>query len=123
MDRILLQGMRFHGYHGVLPEERERGQTFEVDLELELDLTWPRASDRIEETVDYRLLYDMVREIMEGPPVHLLEHLAERILRTVRDRVERTTFRRPVTHVRVRVRKPEAPVGGPLAFAQVELSD
>src|SRR5690606_37178582 len=92
MDRILLQGMRFWGHHGLLPHEREQGQPFEVDLEVELDLSRARESDRLEETVDYRLLFRAVQEVVEGEPVHLLEHLAERIRR----QVERTLEALPV---------------------------
>lgn len=119
MDRIVLCGMRFYGYHGVLPEERRQGQPFEVDLEVAADLGRARATDHLEETVDYRLLYRAVREVVEGEPVNLLEHLAQRIL----DRV-RATLAVPGLHVgpiRVRVRKPQAPLGGPLEYVQVEV--
>ena len=37
-DRISLEGMRFYGYHGCLPEERARGQVFLVDGVLTLPL-------------------------------------------------------------------------------------
>ncbi|MGB9805063.1 dihydroneopterin aldolase, partial [Desulfofundulus sp.] len=33
MDRVILKGMEFYGYHGVLPEERRMGQRFIVDVE------------------------------------------------------------------------------------------
>ena len=119
MDRILLQGMRFWGHHGLLPHEREQGQPFEVDLEVELDLSRARESDRLEETVDYRLLFRAVQKVGEGEPVHLLEHLAERIRR----QVERTLEALPVQRgrIRVRVRKPQAPLGGMLDGVQVEV--
>ena len=45
-DRIILQGMQFYGYHGANPEERALGQSYEVDLWVELDLSVPGASDR-----------------------------------------------------------------------------
>ncbi|WP_042761217.1 dihydroneopterin aldolase, partial [Streptococcus sobrinus] len=31
MDKILLKGCRFYGYHGALPEENRLGQIFVVD--------------------------------------------------------------------------------------------
>lgn len=122
MDRILLKGMRFHGYHGVLPQERAEGQPFEVDLEVELDLGRARRSDALEETVDYRLLYRAVKDVVEGEPVNLLEHLAERILLSVRDRLAEGASLPQEARVTVRVRKPRAPMGGPLEFVQVEVA-
>ena len=46
MDRILIDGLRELGVHGVLPEEQTRPQPFEVDVELDVDLDRPRASRR-----------------------------------------------------------------------------
>ena len=51
-DRILLEGMVFHGRHGTLPAERELGQPFVVDLELRLNLRPAGLSDDLEQTVD-----------------------------------------------------------------------
>ena len=44
-DRILLTGMTFYGYHGVRTPEKELGQRFVVDLEMELDLSAAGLSD------------------------------------------------------------------------------
>jgi dihydroneopterin aldolase len=54
MDCIQLTGIRAYGYTGFLPEEQVLGQWFEVDLTLWLDLAKSGASDRIEDTLDYR---------------------------------------------------------------------
>lgn len=121
MDRIVLRDMRFFGYHGVLPEERAQGQPFEVDLEVELDLSRSRQSDRLEETVDYRLLYRAVKEVVEGEAVNLLEHLAERIRRQVRATLQQLPAVSELGLIRIRVRKPQAPLGGMLDGVQVEV--
>jgi dihydroneopterin aldolase len=93
--KIELRGLELHGYHGVLDEEREQGQTFLYDIELEVG-EWG-ASDRIEDTVDYREVVEAVREVNERR-FDLLEALAS----TVAD----TLLRRfAVARVRVRVRK------------------
>ena len=42
-DRIQLRGLRAMGTHGVLPEEQQRAQPFEVDLDLEVDLSSRRS--------------------------------------------------------------------------------
>ena len=82
-DRILLEGMTFHGCHGTLPAERELGQPFVVDIELRLDLQPAGLSDDLTRTVDYSEVHRQAKEIIEGPPVSLTETLAERIADTV----------------------------------------
>jgi dihydroneopterin aldolase len=109
-DRILLRGLRFVGYHGVFATERERGQPFVVDLDLELPLASAGHADALELTVDYGAVALQVRAIVEGEPVQLIETLAERI-------AARVLASTPVERVRVRVDKPEAPL--PVAFTSV----
>ncbi len=82
-DRILLEGMVFHGRHGTLPAERELGQPFVVDIELRLDLQPAGRSDDLTQTVDYSEVHRQAKKIVEGPPVSLTETLAERIADTV----------------------------------------
>jgi len=82
-DKILLEGMIFHGRHGTLPAERELGQPFVVDIELRLDLQPAGLSDDLTQTVDYTEVHRQAKEIVEGPPVSLTETLAERIAGTV----------------------------------------
>jgi dihydroneopterin aldolase len=76
MDRILLEGMSFQGRHGVRPAEREHPQEFKVDIEIDCDLSEPGKSDRIEDTVDYRQVRSIAREVIEGESQKLLERLA-----------------------------------------------
>ncbi len=78
-DRILLEGMTFFGYHGALPAERELGQRFVVDVEMRLDLKPAGLSDDLSKTVDYGAVHDIVKEIVEGEPLDLIEAVAERI--------------------------------------------
>jgi dihydroneopterin aldolase len=78
-DRIELRGLRVLGVHGALPEERERAQPFEVDLDLELDLQPAGRSDRLADTVDYGSVTQAVAAVVSGPHAELLEYLAERV--------------------------------------------
>jgi dihydroneopterin aldolase len=79
MDRILLEGMSFQGRHGVRPAEREQPQEFKVDIEVDCDLSEAGRSDRIEDTVDYRQVRAIAKEVIEGESQKLLETLAARI--------------------------------------------
>ena len=66
-DRIELRGLRVLGAHGALPEERQRAQPFEVDLDLELDLRPAGRSDRLADTVDYGAVTEAVAAVFAGP--------------------------------------------------------
>jgi dihydroneopterin aldolase len=79
VDRIVLEGMTFSGRHGVRPAERARAQDFKVDVEVETDLARPGQTDRVEDSIDYRLLRTIAKEVIEGEPVSLIETLADRI--------------------------------------------
>lgn len=100
-DRILLQGLSFHGYHGTLPAERELGQRFLVDVELHCDLRSAGRSDDLGRTVDYAEVHRRVREIVEGEPANLIETVAERVAAAILANHPR------VESVRARVVKPD----------------
>ena len=67
LDRIELRGLRIVGTHGVLPEERQRSQPFEVDLDIVADLSRASASDDLEDTVDYGAVAAAVAAVVSGP--------------------------------------------------------
>lgn len=56
-DTILLKGLVFHGYHGVLEEERRLGQKFVVDIEASADLARAGQTDDLADTVNYAAVY------------------------------------------------------------------
>jgi dihydroneopterin aldolase len=88
----------------VLPSEREHGQEFRVDVELDVDTQTAAASDDLSETIDYATLADRLAEVVAGEPVNLIETLAARLAEVCLSdpRVRATT---------VEVHKPHAPVG------------
>jgi dihydroneopterin aldolase len=116
-DRILLEGMVFHGRHGTLPAERELGQPFVVDVELRLDLRAAGLADDLTRTVDYSEVHRRAKEIVEGPPAGLTETVAERIAAAVLEEHP------PVEAVRVKVGKPNVRLGDTvLAGSAVEIT-
>jgi len=114
MDRILLHGLTFFGRHGCHAAERDLGQKFIVDIELDCDLRAAGASDALGDTLNYVAIYDAAREIVEGEPAQLLEHVAERIAAAAlqHDLVQ---------GVRVRVRKPHIALPVALDYLGVEI--
>ena len=82
-DAILLEGLRFVGYHGISPEERALGRHFLVDVTVELDLRDAGAHDELDETVTYASIYTVVRTVVEGDPSMLIEAVADRSARAI----------------------------------------
>ena len=85
-DRIELRGLRCVGTHGVLAEEQERAQPFEVDLDLAVDLRPAGVSDDLADTVDYGVVAEVVAATVSGPRSYaLLEALAWHVADAVLD--------------------------------------
>lgn len=118
-DRIVLRGMRFLGRHGVELEERLEPQPIEVDVELELELAAPAASDELNDTIDYAVLFGLVGGIVEGQSFRLLEALAGTIAGAVVD--AHGTDDPRLEAVTVRVRKPQAPLPGDFETVEVAI--
>ena len=104
---IELCGLEIRGRHGVEERERESGQPFLYDLRLEL--AEPEA-DRIDETVDYRAVVQLAREVSQGRQFRLLEALAAAVADALLERF-------PVERAKVRVRKPEVRLDAPVEYA------
>ena len=105
---VEVEGLEVFGRHGVEDLERERGQTLLYDVRLEVSDA--AASDRLEDTVDYVAVAELVQEISDARTFNLLEALATAIADTIVERF-------PVERVRVRVRKRDVePAGLPVAW-------
>lgn len=114
MDKILLKDMVFYGHHGFNSAEKELGQHWSVDLEIEGDLSNPAKTDNLKDTIDYTKVYKKVKGVIENENFSLLESIAERIADKILD-----SF--PAYEVVVRVKKQHPPLGGPIKYASVEI--
>lgn len=112
---IELRGLSVLGHCGALPEERERRQPLEIDLDVCADLTVPAATDELADTIDYGELCAGVERVVAGERFTLLERLATRV-------AEVAMADQRVTAVTVSVRKLRPPVPSHLATAGVRLS-
>lgn len=115
MGSIVIAGLRELGVHGVLPEEQTRPQPFEVDVELDVDLTAAGDSDDLDDTVDYAAVSEAVSRVVKNERYQLLERLATRIAE-----VCRTDER--VRTVTVTVRKLHPPVRAMLDHVAVRVT-
>jgi dihydroneopterin aldolase len=79
-DRILIEGIKFHGFHGLTKLERQVGVRLSVDVTLEADLAKSARSDRIADTIDYRKVHARVLEVSRARSHRLLESFGAALL-------------------------------------------
>lgn len=113
-DQISIIGIKGFGHHGVLESERNNGQEFIVDLNLELNLQ--QLKDDLDNTVDYSKLVELVSFEISNNPVNLIETLADRIA------VKVLSYDQKIELVSVTVHKPSAPVDSKVTDISVTVS-
>lgn len=113
---IELKNMRFFAYHGLLEHETAYGNTFIVTLRLTADLSPACMSDEVSNTINYAMVYELVKAEMEVPS-KLIENAAYRVLRRVKDAFPQ------IAHIEVELAKMNPPVKGFLDYASVILAE
>ncbi|MGL6133766.1 MAG: dihydroneopterin aldolase, partial [Prochlorococcaceae cyanobacterium] len=104
-DGIVVRGLRLWAHVGVLAFERERGQWFELDLELGVDLAPAGGSDQLADTLDYGTLISALQRQARQIRCHTLEHYGQCILELI-------AARHGPLPVQLELRKCAAPVPG-----------
>ncbi|HEY2888903.1 MAG TPA: dihydroneopterin aldolase [Candidatus Limnocylindrales bacterium] len=113
-DRIELRGLRALGVIGMLPEERERAQPFELDIDLETDLEPAGQSDDLADTIDYGRAVALAERVVTSGRHQLLERVAQRV-------ADELLALDGVTGVQVTIRKLRPPVPQDLALSAVTI--
>ncbi len=114
MDKIVLKGIQFYGYHGLIPEEKTLGGWYEVDVEIKRDLKSAGLSDKIKDTINYPKIHQIVVRVGENERFQLLERLGHRIAEEIAKEFD-------FEEVTVRVRKPAPPLVGKLDHVEIEI--
>jgi dihydroneopterin aldolase len=114
MAQIFLENMEFHSFHGCLEFEQTLGNTFLVSVGMELDTTLAGKTDELEHTLNYQLVYDVVKQEMEIPS-KLIEHVGQRIL-------DKIFYQFPqIQALQVKLSKLAPPLGGKVERVTIEL--
>ena len=114
-DCIRIVNMTFYGHHGVEESERELGGRFAVDVELYLDLGPAGSTDDLSQTVDYKAVYGLVRNVESARNYELVEALAHDVAQGILESFAK------VDEVVVRVRKQSVPLGGLIDYTEAEI--
>lgn len=116
MDTLTLNGLQYRGKHGYYEQERTEGNTFEVDLIFGLDLSAAASTDDLENTLNYQEAEGIVKEIMHGSSVKLIETLAQRIGQQLLDSFPEAN------KLEVRVRKLSPPLETKTRYSEVTMT-
>lgn len=111
---IYLEDLRFHAYHGVMPQEHLAGNDYSVDLRIGYDISKAMISDDVADTLNYAEAYRIVDQEM-GVPSQLLERVAYRIC----DRLMRKYT--SIDSVDIKITKLNPPFGADCKGAGIEL--
>jgi len=82
-DRIFLRELRTETIIGIFDWERKIRQTISVDLEFPGDIRRAAASDRIEDTLNYKSVAKRVLAFVEASEYQLVETLAEQVAQLI----------------------------------------
>jgi len=114
-DVILLEGIQIPAALGVTAAERQVRRPVTLDLEVGLELRDAGNVDRIEHTVHYKRIFEIVQDVAANQEHQLVEALGNRIACSVLSKFEVVDF------VTVTVRKP-TPIAGVLKYAGVKIT-
>jgi dihydroneopterin aldolase len=103
-DTIFIRGLSLHAYHGVMPYEGKVGQTFTIDLEIEIDLSVAARSDKVADTVSYDKVVECASRTFCAQKFRLIEAAAGSVAEAVLAQFQR------VRSVAVTIHKPHAPI-------------
>jgi 7,8-dihydroneopterin aldolase/epimerase/oxygenase len=111
---ISLHNVRFRAFHGVHPEEREKGNDFVVNL----DVSYKPGIHTVvslQDTIDYAELFEIINSAMQKP-VDLLETLVQTIGYNVYKKYPK------IKHISVSVEKLNPPIDQFTGVAAVKLT-
>ena len=103
-DYVFVTGLALHAYHGVMEHEAKVGQTFKLDLVLDIDLTGASRSDKLADTVGYDQVVEVTSTTFCARRFRLVEAAAGAVADAILGQFSK------VSAVRVTVHKPHAPV-------------
>ncbi|MFL5031124.1 MAG: dihydroneopterin aldolase [Xanthobacteraceae bacterium] len=114
-DSIFVSGLALHAYHGVMPHEAKVGQSFALDLVVDIDLADAGRSDKVADTVSYDLIVAAATQAFCAQRYRLVEAAAGAVADAILAQFPR------VDGVRVTVHKPHAPIAATFRDVGVEI--
>lgn len=115
LNIIRIKKASFYGYHGVFQQEQNIGGKFEADLDLYTNFAHAATTDKLQETINYEQVYNVMSNLALRKKFYLIEALTNAMV----DELFRTF---PSVHkIALRVRKNNPPIGGVVDSVEVEV--
>ena len=114
-DRITIEELEVYAYHGVFPEENEKGQHFYVNATLYTDTRPAGMADDLSLSTNYGEVCQFITEYMQQHTFQLIETVAER---TAYEVLQHFPL---VQGLDLEIRKPEAPIELPFGSVSVKI--
>ncbi|WP_185882720.1 dihydroneopterin aldolase [Blattabacterium cuenoti] len=115
MGKIILKNIELFGFHGPIPEEKKIGCKYTVNLEIDLDLQTASIKDDLNQTVNYVILFQIIKEEMKIRS-NLIETVAKRIIKKIQ-KIKK------IKHIKIRLCKINPPICGVIKKFCVELNE
>ncbi len=115
MDQIRIDNLEIYAYHGVFPEENEKGQPFFVNMVLYTDLRKAGLTDDLLSSTHYGEVSHLVNDWMKSHTVQLIETAAETLAGEILRKFSL------IEALDIEIRKPQAPIGLPFESVSVKI--
>lgn len=115
MDQIRIDNLEVYAYHGVFPEENEKGQPFFINMVLYADLRPAGLTDDLLLSTHYGEVSHLVNDWMKSHTVQLIETVAETLAREILRKFPL------IQELDIEIRKPKAPIGLPFESVSVKI--
>jgi dihydroneopterin aldolase len=105
--------MVFYGFHGAYAEERKLGQRYLVDIELETPQEHDTEIRKLEDTIDYTIVFNLIKQVMETNSYQLMENCANHVL-------DELFLQFPgIISAEISIKKPSVAINGSLDSAEI----
>ncbi len=116
MNKILVEGIKIYAYHGCLIEEGKIGCNYIVDVTMETDFSEAAKTDDLKKTIDYVVVYDIVKQQM-AIRSKLIEQVGQRIIDELKKQFA------SLKKVEVKVSKLNPPMNGNVERVSIIISE
>ena len=116
MNKILVEGIKLYAYHGCMEEEGKIGGNYIVDVTMETDFSEAAAADDLTKTIDYVVVYNIVKKQMAIRSM-LIEHVGKRIITELKKELRR------LKKVEIKIMKLNPPMNGNVESVSIIISE
>ena len=114
MDCLRIKNLKIPARHGVYSFEKQKDGVFELDAELFLNLRTAGKTDDLSKTINYAEVVELITNIFTSEDCKLVESVAEKIS-------EKLLSEFNIDRVKIRIRKPHAPISADFDTVEVEI--